>query len=159
MGFSGSRNNAGPRHRRDRCERPPFRNKQKLALPLEAFLEGALRAGGVDGMADDCGQQGEKFGDHFARHPKTAGRTFTGGADFFLKRFWRSCQRIKNLLLCHAGSLSEWEFVRGQSSGQDDPERRNFGRFGRKASKSIGKIDRDIGCWVFFLQGLEEGDK
>jgi hypothetical protein len=37
-------------------------------------------------MADDCGQQGEKFGDHFARHPKTAGRTFTGGADFFLKK-------------------------------------------------------------------------
>ena len=86
MGFSGSRNNAGARHRRDRCERPSFRNKQELALPLEAFLEGALRAGGVDEMADDCGQQGKKFGDHFARHPKTAGRTFTGGPVFFLKK-------------------------------------------------------------------------
>jgi hypothetical protein len=25
----------------------------------------------------------KEFGDHFGGHPKTAGRTFTGGADFF----------------------------------------------------------------------------
>jgi hypothetical protein len=27
----------------------------------------------------------DEFGDHFAEHPKTAGRTFTGGAEKNLK--------------------------------------------------------------------------
>jgi hypothetical protein len=30
----------------------------------------------------------DEFGDHFGEHPKTAGRTFTGGTDFFLKEIF-----------------------------------------------------------------------
>ena len=30
-------------------------------------------------------QNVEKFGDHFGGKPTSAGRTFTGGSDFFLK--------------------------------------------------------------------------
>ena len=40
----------------------------------------------VDGTTDET-EDLDEFGDHFAGHPKTAGRTFTGGADFFLNFF------------------------------------------------------------------------
>jgi hypothetical protein len=30
----------------------------------------------------------EDLSDHFGGHPKTAGRTFTGGVDFFLKEIF-----------------------------------------------------------------------
>jgi hypothetical protein len=81
------------------------------------------------------------------------------GEEIFSEKYFVLMPANQNLLFGHAGGLSEWEFVGGESSGQDDPEIRNFGRFGRKASKAIVKIDCDIGCWVYFLQGLEEGDK
>jgi hypothetical protein len=31
----------------------------------------------------------DEFCDHFGDHPKTAGRTFTGGADFFSEKIER----------------------------------------------------------------------
>jgi len=40
----------------------------------------------------DFRQQEYKFGDHFARHPKTAGRTKTGGS--FFRRFFRGIYRL-----------------------------------------------------------------
>jgi hypothetical protein len=39
----------------------------------------------VDGTTDET-ENLDEFGDHFAQHPKTVGRTFTGGTDFFLKK-------------------------------------------------------------------------
>jgi hypothetical protein len=55
-------------------------------------------------MTNDCSQQGYKFGDHFARHPKTAGRTFTGGAVFSEKTFIdskRHSSRTRAKILTH----------------------------------------------------------
>jgi hypothetical protein len=42
-----------------------------------------LEAAGADGPSMDV-----KICDHFGVHPKTAGRTFTGGADVFLKEIF-----------------------------------------------------------------------
>jgi hypothetical protein len=39
----------------------------------------------VDGATDET-ENLDEFCDHFDEHPKTAGRTFTGGPDFFLKK-------------------------------------------------------------------------
>ena len=39
-------------------------------------------------MADCANEFLEDLSDHFGGHPKTAGRTFTGGADFFLKEIF-----------------------------------------------------------------------
>jgi hypothetical protein len=38
----------------------------------------------VDGATDET-EDLDEFCDHFGGHPKTAGRTFTGGAESFLK--------------------------------------------------------------------------
>jgi hypothetical protein len=40
----------------------------------------ALRAGGRENLADGDGEFLEDLSDHFDGHPKTAGRTFTGGS-------------------------------------------------------------------------------
>jgi len=39
-------------------------------------------------LADRANEFLEDLSDHFGGHPKTAGRTFTGGADFFLKEIF-----------------------------------------------------------------------
>ena len=39
-------------------------------------------------MADRADKFLEESSDHFGGHPNTAGRTFTGGADFFLKEIF-----------------------------------------------------------------------
>ena len=36
----------------------------------------------VDGATEET-EDLDEFCDHFGEHPKTAGRTFTGGSDFF----------------------------------------------------------------------------
>jgi hypothetical protein len=41
----------------------------------------------VDGATDET-EDLDEFVDHFGEHPKTAGRTFTGGADVFLKEIF-----------------------------------------------------------------------
>jgi hypothetical protein len=39
-------------------------------------------------LADRANEFLEDLSDHFGGHPKTAGRTFTGGVDFFLKEIF-----------------------------------------------------------------------
>jgi hypothetical protein len=61
----------------------------------DSKMEFHLSAEGAWGLlpqVDDATYETEdldEFCDHFGGHPKTAGRTFTGGADFFLKKIER----------------------------------------------------------------------
>ena len=55
--------------------------ESKFALAPEQAFRGLLR----DKTPDEIVKTMDEFGDHFARHPKTAGRTFTGGAEKNLK--------------------------------------------------------------------------
>jgi hypothetical protein len=58
----------------------------------DSKMEFHLSAEGAWGLlpqVDDATYETEdldEFGDHFGGHPKTSGRTFTGGVDFFLKK-------------------------------------------------------------------------
>ena len=53
--------------------------KRELGLAAEYAWRAVVR----EDLADAGGEVLDEFGDHFARHPKTAGRTNTGGAVFF----------------------------------------------------------------------------
>jgi hypothetical protein len=46
------------------------------------------RVGSPSGPKLQANEFLEDLSDHFGGHPKTAGRTFTGGADFFLKEIF-----------------------------------------------------------------------
>ena len=58
----------------------------------------------VDGATDET-EDLDEFGDHFREHPKTAGRTFTGGAHFFGTRAWTRAA-ISKVRTCSGTSFS-----------------------------------------------------
>jgi len=53
-------------------------SKRKLGLMSKPTLRAGVREDLADGDSDFL----DDLSDHFGGHPKTAGRTFTGGADF-----------------------------------------------------------------------------
>jgi hypothetical protein len=59
----------------------------------------------VDGATEET-EDLDEFCDHFGEHPKTAGRTFTGGPDFFLKKIERQKGCLVNRI-SHSGSCRE----------------------------------------------------
>ena len=58
----------------------------KTEIPI-AFQNGFGSAPAAGWRTDEAVDLDE-FGDHFGEHPKTAGRTFTGGPDYFLKNIF-----------------------------------------------------------------------
>jgi hypothetical protein len=55
--------------------------ESKFALAPEQAFRGLLRVK----TPNEIVKTTDEFGDHFGEHPKTAGRTFTGGAEKNLK--------------------------------------------------------------------------